>query len=419
MSPPTHITVVQNQLVELYVQVDASQGALKQVEFFYSSDGGGPDISLGSSTAARDKAEWYPRRRPETSTSKPSPPTSTARRPSPATRSSSPPASVTDAGPQVSLLGSLDGRQISIGAPVTLVASAVDSSGNPLASVQFYADGQPIGGLVTPSRFAGPRTDGRRPEASLLSPTALAQITTKLSQALQVITAVGTDRNGVSAVSPGKQVFAKTSSSDTVRCAITSPATNATLPANSSNQSVAVTPDNTGGSISRVELFVNDRSVGAMTSAPFNFTLPPLATGTYALTAIVSDDAAGLNGVSDPAIINVAASLPTVDLALGGNGIVMEAGGKGTVIVSRTGDTSAPLAVLYKVKGSARPGVDYKALSGKITIPAGASQAKIKIKPINGSPNSGTLKIRVVLLPSADGSYQVGATPVKVRLIGN
>ena len=67
----------------------------------------------------------------------------------------------------------------------------------------------------------------------------------------------------------------------------------------------------------------------------------------------------------------------------------LRAAANGVVLVTRTGDTTAPLTVFYKAKGSAKAGMDYKPLPGQVTIPAGSPKAKIKIKAINGSPNAG------------------------------
>ena len=150
LSPPTVITVVQNQVVELYVAVEAAEGAYQQVEFFVS-DGVGPDQSLGVSTAARDRKEWIPSKAGafvlkavatdvngghETVTE----PINVAA------------ASSDDAGPQVVLQGDLERRQFALGETVTLVASAVDANGEPLQSVRFYSDGMPIGPAVIPFR---------------------------------------------------------------------------------------------------------------------------------------------------------------------------------------------------------------------------------------------------------------------------
>ena len=90
----------------------------------------------------------------------------------------------------------------------------------------------------------------------------------------------------------------------------------------------------------------------------------------------------------------------------------------GKLAVQRTGDVTAPLTVLYKVVGSAEPGVDFKALSGTVTIPPGASQAKLKVKPLTIDPTDGTRVVKIRLLPPADGSYLL-ATPAvgKIKVL--
>ncbi len=111
--------------------------------------------------------------------------------------------------------------------------------------------------------------------------------------------------------------------------------------------------------------------------------------------------------------------VPVVSLAIAGADVIVAGGAPGILTVTRTGgDTSLPLTVSYKAKGAAQAGVDYKKLPGTVTIPAGAVKAKIKIKPIDGSPNAGTPKIKVQLLPSVDGSYVIGTSPVKLKLMG-
>lgn len=62
--------------------------------------------------------------------------------------------------------------------------------------------------------------------------------------------------------------------------------------------------------------------------------------------------------------------------------------------------------------------MDYKALPGTITIPAGAVKAKIKVKPLSGLSGEGTLKLKLQLVAPTDGSYVVGVGTVKIKLIG-
>src|SRR6185295_9134150 len=71
---------------------------------------------------------------------------------------------------------------------------------------------------------------------------------------------------------------------------------------------------------------------------------------------------------NDPPTVTIAATTPTAN----------EAGTTaGVFTVTRTGPTTAALAVLYGVTGSATPASDYQTLSGGVTIPAGSATATI------------------------------------------
>jgi hypothetical protein len=96
--------------------------------------------------------------------------------------------------------------------------------------------------------------------------------------------------------------------------------------------------------------------------------------------------------------------------------VVVENGGKDTVIFRRTGSLHEPLPVRYEVRGSAVAGVDYKALSGKVTIPAGKLRARVRIKPIDDATTaSDTRIIKVKLMASPEKRYTLGS-PASVRI---
>ena len=80
------------------------------------------------------------------------------------------------------------------------------------------------------------------------------------------------------------------------------------------------------------------------------------------------------------------------------SGEAVEGGAAGKAVVLRTGDASAALTVLYKVQGSAQSGVEYKPVSGSVTIPAGAASAKLKLKPIDNTLVTGTLVAKIKVL---------------------
>ena len=64
--------------------------------------------------------------------------------------------------------------------------------------------------------------------------------------------------------------------------------------------------------------------------------------------------------------------------------------------------------------------MDYKALPGTVTIPAGVAQVKIKVKPIGNTSADGIIVAKIKLLPAADGSYVLGSvTTAKVKIVDN
>jgi hypothetical protein len=85
-----------------------------------------------------------------------------------------------------------------------------------------------------------------------------------------------------------------------------------------------------------------------------------------------------------------------------------------TFTVRRSGGTNDPLRVYYSIGGSASNGVDYEALSGVVTIPAGARAARIVITPIDDTLSEGietvVLRLRMPPLPldPADTPYVIG-----------
>jgi hypothetical protein len=78
----------------------------------------------------------------------------------------------------------------------------------------------------------------------------------------------------------------------------------------------------------------------------------------------------------------------------------------GIILISRSGSTRQPLEVGYALGGSAMHGIDYAALSGSVTIPAGSASAAVTVVPVDDA--MGELADTVVLhLVSAPG-YGVG-----------
>jgi hypothetical protein len=79
---------------------------------------------------------------------------------------------------------------------------------------------------------------------------------------------------------------------------------------------------------------------------------------------------------------------------------------RGHIQIGRNGCLDQPLVVHYTVSGTARPDVDYKALPGVATIPAGAREVQMPVIPI-GEP-SGQGKATVILTLEPDPDFLIG-----------
>ena len=79
----------------------------------------------------------------------------------------------------------------------------------------------------------------------------------------------------------------------------------------------------------------------------------------------------------------------------------------GAFTVTRNGDTSLPLTVLYTVGGTATAGVDYTALAGIATIAAGDAATVIPVVPLDDSVSESNETVIVALTPAS--TYMLGS----------
>ncbi len=90
---------------------------------------------------------------------------------------------------------------------------------------------------------------------------------------------------------------------------------------------------------------------------------------------------------------------------------------KGEYTVSLNQSSSQTLLVTYSISGSAVPGVDYDALGGSITIPAGSLSASFQISPVDDQLVEGNENVVVTL--TAGAYYEVGASSSAEVIIGD
>jgi subtilase family serine protease len=105
-------------------------------------------------------------------------------------------------------------------------------------------------------------------------------------------------------------------------------------------------------------------------------------------------------------VVTIVASAPTAT----------EAGPtSGAFTVTRTGDTSLPLTVLYTVGGTASAGADYTPLPGTVTIAAGDTTAVIQVVPVDDPAVEPNESVIVALTPAS--TYVLGSGGAVVTIV--
>jgi len=115
-------------------------------------------------------------------------------------------------------------------------------------------------------------------------------------------------------------------------------------------------------------------------------------------------------------------SLPNVSIRVTDSTASEPGTDTGTFSVYRSSFTNQPLTVYFEISGTASNGVDYVALpivtgnTGSVTIPAGATNATVKITPIDDTilelTETVTLTLRQVLASSQNWTYNITSPSV-------
>ena len=355
------------------------------------------------------------------------------------------PAATGDPAPDASILTGLDGRAVGVGQTIPISAVAATSDGSPLAEVDFYAGSTVIArldGTGAPISLAGITGMPRRADVPVPLPNGTVFQTSYLvpgGSKLINLLCVAFSKLGVALVSTPVTIHPVDPSvgqppavglsglSDGATIQVGVPITlsaDVTLPAaaglaSPSRSLRGAHRQDAGSQLADLAFFLNaslvQHATGNLTMPAFTFT-PPSA-GDYVVEAIATDTN-GISGLATPILVHAVGAPTVVTIAPSGDGRAEFGVENGKLTIRRTGSTAAMLTVYYKVKGPAKAGVDFKPLTGMLVIPAGATQAKLKFKPLFNPLNTGTLKAKVMLLPAGDGSYQLGDTTLaKLKVV--
>src|SRR5262249_34864043 len=145
----------------------------------------------------------------------------------------------------------------------TVSANAGDTDGS-VSSVAFFANGVSIG------------TDSSSPFSISWTPSAAGSV---------ALTAIATDNQGATTTSAAVNVTVNNPPSVN----ITARAGGASVPVGSAT-TVSANASDTDGTVSSVQFFANGTSIGTDSTSPFSVSWTPSSAGSYALTAVATDD---------------------------------------------------------------------------------------------------------------------------------
>ena len=188
--------------------------------------------------------------------------------------------------------------------------------------------------------------------------------------------------------------------------AITAPANNAVFPA-PSDIALSATATFPTGDVARVDFLSGSLVVGTATSAPYGVVWTNVPTGWYTLMARAVS-VSGAYVYSTQVHITVGTPLPVVTIQTTDSTAAEPGTNTASFSVTRTGPTNADLIVGYSIGGTAVNGLDYQALPGTATIPAGRTYVSILVQPLDDSLVEGTETVVLKLLAGPDGAYTVG-----------
>ena len=362
--------------------------------------------------------------------------------------------SVTNLPPVAQIVSPANGTVFYAPANIPIIAKAADPDGS-VTNVEFFANGADLGrGL--PVVLDPPGANGI---------TGLVYFFTwqNVPTNNYSLTAVATDNGGFSTTSAPVKITVQlppTNLPPVVR--ITSPPNAAVFraPVNIPLYAFAADPDD---AVATVEFFAGDNSLGF--GQPVNAVPPPLppgpiqppillvasnyweltwtnpVPGTNIVLTVVATDTGGLSTTSNPVLVSILPPLPpptnrpaivsivaTDPIAIEGTncwtwpGLISPAatwsnwfapgatfrlytncGPKdATISVFRFGATNADLDVAYAIGGTATNGVDYVALPGVVTIPAGQHRADITIVPLDDGPPDLNSTVILKLMPGTN-----------------
>ena len=278
------------------------------------------------------------------------------------------PATITvaaSAAPTVSLTNPGSGSSYTIGSSLTLTAAASDSDGT-ITQVSFYVNGALLS------------TDTTAPYTS--------SIWTPASSGNYTLTAQATDNSGNVTTSTAVTVTIGSNAAPTV--SITSPASGLNYSLGN-NVLIGAVASDTDGFIAIVQFFANGQLIGAKTAAPYTFSWKPASAGTFALTAVATDNIGSSTTSTAVSITVTSAIAPSVSLTNPASGASYGVGTSIPLNAAVTGGNGPTAQVEFFINGASLS-IDSSAPYNTVWTPASAGTYSLIAVATDNAGVSGT-----------------------------
>ncbi|MBI5689643.1 MAG: PD40 domain-containing protein [Verrucomicrobia bacterium] len=318
--------------------------------------------------------------------------------------------------PTVSITSPVTGTTYPVNTALTLVGSASASAGT-IASVQFFVNGTSLG------------TDNTFPYNATWTPTATGTF---------ALSALVTDSFGNQAVSSNVNITIAAVSPTSPSVSITSPAGGAALFANNA-ATISANATDPDGTIASVAFYANNVLIGTDTTFPYSVSFTPVATGSYTLTAVATDNggnqttsagvSVSVSNLAAPAISIVSPSPVQINTATTITATATSGGSVASVQFFANGSslgtlTAAPFtfswtptaAGTYTLTAVATDNLGSQTTSAgvNVTVNAGASPTVSIASPANGSTVNVTVA-QTITATAADADGTVASVQFYVN----
>jgi hypothetical protein len=286
--------------------------------------------------------------------------------------------------PAVVLTAPAPGASLPSGTPVDMAATAMAPDGS-VGRVDFFAGNTLLGSSAT-SPYAFTWNNPASGSQSLVAKAVdlLGNVGTSAAVAIQVV------NNSPPVVT------------------LTSPANGSQFSAPASI-ALAATATDVDGSVAKVEFFAGAAKIAAATSAPFTATWSNVAAGSYALTAVATDNL-GATATSGTVNVQVSAPPPTVGLTAPQSGATY-APGQSIVL---TASASAPQSSISRVEFYCDG-----ALINSTQVAGGPAAISVELTWTGATPGAHVLTAKVVTVDGAtalSGEVGINVTDLKVTI---